>query len=291
MKIKPADLVLEIGSGGNPRSRSDILCDRYVYDNAQRGGTPIVVDRPFVVGDAHNLPFKDKTFDYVICSHIIEHLKDPLRFVKEVMRVGKAGCIEAPSTLSERLFGWNFHLWFVALSKNTLILTKKKEGERFGGFFHRLIKENISFRRFFDENQNKFYTSYEWKGRIKLKVDRKEHSLIFFKNEEAESFSLLREIDRSFSRNFRYYLWTIGDRLKIKISRERRKFFWFLKQNFYKEKILDSLLPLLACSRCQSKVVLDKTRRSVICRHCKEKYSIKGIMPIMLTKEERKRGY
>ncbi len=82
MNIHPSDLVLEVGSGNNPNPRSDILVDRYLYDNGQRaGGFRIVVDRPFIIADGYKLPFKDKTFDYVICSHILEHMEDPEKFI------------------------------------------------------------------------------------------------------------------------------------------------------------------------------------------------------------------
>jgi hypothetical protein len=70
LSIKSTDRVLEIGSGNRPRKRSDVLCDKFVVDNTERsGGDNIVIDtRPFVVADGLALPFKDKSFDYVI-SH------------------------------------------------------------------------------------------------------------------------------------------------------------------------------------------------------------------------------
>ena len=52
-KLNPprTGLVLEIGSGDNPNARSDILCDRFISDDTERGGN-IVIDRPLVVADA-----------------------------------------------------------------------------------------------------------------------------------------------------------------------------------------------------------------------------------------------
>ena len=40
-----------------------------------------------VVGDAHNLPFNDKTFDVVLCTEVLEHLYDPQRAIDEMWRV------------------------------------------------------------------------------------------------------------------------------------------------------------------------------------------------------------
>lgn len=44
-----------------------------------------------VVADGSNLPFKDATYDYVISSHVIEHIFDPIKAVKEWLRVIKPG--------------------------------------------------------------------------------------------------------------------------------------------------------------------------------------------------------
>lgn len=46
--------------------------------------------RPTVVADAHNLPFRDSTFDGTYLSHILEHMIDPENVLEEVNRVVKA---------------------------------------------------------------------------------------------------------------------------------------------------------------------------------------------------------
>ena len=77
MNIKPGDLVLEIGSGDNPKPRSDVLCDRIPEDDTQRGGA-IVLDRPFIAADGQYLPFADKSFNYIIYRSNISELKIPI---------------------------------------------------------------------------------------------------------------------------------------------------------------------------------------------------------------------
>jgi len=42
-----------------------------------------------IQGDAHFLPFRENVFDTVIALDVIEHLEDPLRFLKECNRVLK----------------------------------------------------------------------------------------------------------------------------------------------------------------------------------------------------------
>ena len=49
------------------------------------------------------LPFKDKEFDYVILSHVLEHVQNILEFTKEVERIAKAGYIELPTKLADNL--------------------------------------------------------------------------------------------------------------------------------------------------------------------------------------------
>jgi len=50
-----------------------------------------IVDGPFVdvIGDAHNLPFKNNSFDLVIIQAVLEHVKYPKKVVDEIYRVLK----------------------------------------------------------------------------------------------------------------------------------------------------------------------------------------------------------
>ena len=53
-------------------------------------------------GDATNLPFRDGEFDYVINSHLIEHLPNPRIAICEWLRVVKPGghvCMIIPNTI------------------------------------------------------------------------------------------------------------------------------------------------------------------------------------------------
>src|SRR4030095_4083558 len=44
-----------------------------------------------VVGDAHALPFRDSSFDWVFAFNVFEHLRDPARVAEEILRVLKPG--------------------------------------------------------------------------------------------------------------------------------------------------------------------------------------------------------
>jgi len=78
------------------------------------------------------LPFKDKEFDYVILSHVLEHVSNLVDFVNEVERISKAGYIELPTKLADNLvIGCDEedigHKWWLEFDDtiNSLIYRKK----------------------------------------------------------------------------------------------------------------------------------------------------------------------
>jgi 2-polyprenyl-3-methyl-5-hydroxy-6-metoxy-1,4-benzoquinol methylase len=40
-------------------------------------------------GSVYELPFKDKSFDLIICTEVLEHLEEPAKAIKEMLRVTK----------------------------------------------------------------------------------------------------------------------------------------------------------------------------------------------------------
>ena len=171
-KLNPpaTGLVLEIGSGDNPNTRSNVLVDRFLgSDNRERGGD-LVVDRPFVVADAHHLPFKDGAFSYTICSHILEHMDDPQQFARELERVSAAGYIQSPSEIAEKLFHWSFHRWYVNLVDDTLVLHPRDPVEPFGDLFDYMYEYNPAYYFFQRSMPDLFWIEREWHGHGDLKV-------------------------------------------------------------------------------------------------------------------------
>lgn len=170
-KLNPpaTGLVLEIGSGDNPNPRSNVLVDRFLADNTERGGN-IIIDRPMVVADGHQLPFRDGVFAYVICSHILEHMDDPPQFVREITRVGKAGYIGSPSEIAERMFHWSFHRWYVNLIGDTLVMHPRETAEPFGELFDYLYEYNPIYYFFQRSMPDLFWIEHEWHGSINLRI-------------------------------------------------------------------------------------------------------------------------
>ena len=121
-------LVLDVGGWAKPFPRADWVID--LADHATRGlyGTEPGGDERFSeatwvrrdICDPAPWPFDDGQFDFVLCSHTLEDVRDPVRVCAEIARVGRAGYIETPSRLEEQTLGlqgpwvgWSHHHWLV----------------------------------------------------------------------------------------------------------------------------------------------------------------------------------
>ena len=126
--VSSGQLVLDVGSGDKPHWRADVLLDRYPDDEfgVQRSGaTAARTPRPLFDADAGAMPFADKVFDYVICSHMLEHVLDPAAAMREMMRVSHAGYIELPVASSARILDFPSHLWWCSVRDGVLIFDAK----------------------------------------------------------------------------------------------------------------------------------------------------------------------
>lgn len=132
--IASGEKVLDIGSGNNPFPFATHLVDLYHEDNRHRGGVELVRDgRPMFEADIESLPFRDKEFDFVYCSHVLEHVNDPKKACGEIMRVGKRGYIETPTRTSDIFYNFCYlHKWYVNLAGSSLIFIEYSDRERQG---------------------------------------------------------------------------------------------------------------------------------------------------------------
>lgn len=121
-------IVLDVGSGDKPHWRADVLLERYIdssHGGQRSGAAGARVDRPTFEADASAMPFADKVFDYVICSHVLEHVVRPDQVISELVRVAKAGYIEVPEAASAKIVDFPSHLWWVTRDGDTLVFTAK----------------------------------------------------------------------------------------------------------------------------------------------------------------------
>src|SRR5258706_12316663 len=113
--IKPADNVLEIGPGATPHERSDVLLEKKFdtpedYESQFGHMEKLVTEKKIVFYKGDMFPFGDKEFDYVICSHVLEHVDNPVKFLSEVFRVGGRGYFDYPLIYYEYLYNFSVHL-------------------------------------------------------------------------------------------------------------------------------------------------------------------------------------
>jgi methyltransferase family protein len=128
-------VVLDIGAWGRPFRRADWVLDHMPYET--RGLYGFDGDEPerfdvsrWVVRDVCSrepFPFADKEIDFVICSHTLEDVRDPIWVCQEMVRIAKAGYIEVPSRVEEQTYGvqgdwvgWGHHHWLVDISGNNI---------------------------------------------------------------------------------------------------------------------------------------------------------------------------
>ena len=116
--------ILDIGCGYTAHKNASVVCD--IQDLSH-----VYKEKNFVKLTSNILPFRDKEFDFVIASHVIEHVKDVEFFIKELQRVSSKGYIELPTILEDNLVFENKkdHLWHMEFDddKNKLIVSKKTQ--------------------------------------------------------------------------------------------------------------------------------------------------------------------
>ncbi|MGC2062327.1 MAG: radical SAM protein, partial [Thermodesulfovibrionales bacterium] len=126
--IMPSDKVLDIGGGHNPFFRADYIIDSDIADGLHRDGQkiPAALQDKYINADVHNLPFDDKSIDFIYCSHVLEHVLDPVRACSELIRVGKRGFIETPRKWSELFAGYPSHQWLIDNIDGELVFERRQ---------------------------------------------------------------------------------------------------------------------------------------------------------------------
>ncbi len=96
-EIESGDLVLEVGCGtgfttlGIAKKVSEERIFGVDLSLEQIKKAKKKLGANFILGDAENLPFRDKTFDSAISAGSIEYWPNPLKGISEMVRVTKSG--------------------------------------------------------------------------------------------------------------------------------------------------------------------------------------------------------
>jgi hypothetical protein len=126
--IEPEARVLDVGGWAEvfPRANAVLDVNPYATRKIVHPEVPEQFDEhSWFIGDICAAPawrpFSDKEFDFSICSHTLEDVRDPLYVCSQLIRVSKAGYLEFPSPFRETCkidpddlsAGYSHHRWIV----------------------------------------------------------------------------------------------------------------------------------------------------------------------------------
>ena len=124
LEENPSWKILDLGCGYTANKNATVVADIQDLSNFYK-------DKQFIKINEKKLPFKDKEFDFVITSHVIEHVDDLDFFIDEIERISNQGYIELPSKLGDNLVFENLtdHIWWFDYDdeKQILFVEKKKQ--------------------------------------------------------------------------------------------------------------------------------------------------------------------
>ncbi len=282
-------VVLEVGSGSHPWHRADVLLDRYYKDDAgQRGGGELFVDkRPIIVAAGERLPFKDKAFDFVYCSHVIEHAEDIGAMLREISRVGREGFIECPNPLLERLLDQSQHRWYITNADGKLLICAKNgsnnvttPADRF--YFH-MMSDLYIIRGYWEH----FVTRLFWRGEIKFDIDQ-DIARVFSAQPMATDLPAIvaKNAERILRRA---WLDTIKQKVRqtiggSPIEKPLRNSWRILRRHLVgvnRPRVShERFVNLLACPHCRSD--LSSVDGSFVCNACHHTFAVSRGIPILL---------
>jgi len=262
--VSPDELVLEVGAGGNPYPRSNVLLDAY-EETRERFWAPLVVDRPFVFGFVERLPFKTGAFDFLIAAHVLEHSIAPDNTLAEFQRVARAGYIEVPDAFLERVNPYKDHRLEITLRDDLLRIYKKsgwiEDAELVELYEERvklLLTKDLMRRRPFQ-----FHVRYYWSEQIKYQIQNPQVDLSW--SPPLDKPTDLHQMSRSGTGKIRDRLVVLTRKLFSQTARNRQ---------------ID-VVPLLRCPSCLSEQDLIRQDEGLMCGECAVVYPMKNGVPVM----------
>jgi hypothetical protein len=136
-ELPPHARVLDVGAGAQPFPRADAVLDLLPYEGrgalgwsgdpaGERFSAATWVTRD--VCDRAPWPFDSGAFDFAVCSHTLEDVRDPVWVCAELARVARAGYIEVPALVEELTWGiqggpwagWGHHHWLCEVGEGSI---------------------------------------------------------------------------------------------------------------------------------------------------------------------------
>lgn len=178
-KFKANDKILDVGGSMKQHTEIpiDTLIDAIRPEESQYNKGKLRA-KHFVRLDLNRdkFPFKDKAFDFCLCTHTLEDLPYPFLAIDEMSRVAKAGYIATPSfgqdivfthidftnwgTGARRVPGISHHKWLFYNKGGEMRVVPKN--------YPLLYSEEFQFVKWVGESEFQF----PWKGKIKYEEFR-----------------------------------------------------------------------------------------------------------------------
>ena len=182
--------IIDIGCGYTANKNATTIADVKNYSDFYK-------DKNFVQVDAKKLPFKDNEFDFVIASHVIEHIDDFKFFITELERIARKGYIELPTRLGDNLVYENVkdHIWWFVFDDTNNYLVESKKNQLIEPFI------TVSMARLFNQIfRESMVLELLWENKIDYKVD------VTIQQADFKKISFLNLIRKYFSKKIRQLL-------------------------------------------------------------------------------------
>lgn len=163
LRENPKFKILDIGCGYTAHNRATTIADVQDFSKFYK-------DKNFIKINEKKLPFKDKEFDFVIASHVIEHVEDFQFFLKELERISKKGYIELPTRLGDNLVFENVkdHIWWFVFDDVNKVLIASRRNQSISPFLS--VSTSKKFDHMFRESM---VLELLWEDKIEFMLDNK----------------------------------------------------------------------------------------------------------------------
>ena len=182
--------IADIGCGYSANINASVIADVQDLSNFYKS-------KNFIKINGKKLPFKDKEFDFVIASHVIEHVEDFEFFIKELQRISPRGYIELPTRLGDNLVfeNKNDHIWWFTYDDVSNQIIASKKNQLVGPLI--TVSMNEILTKIFRES---FVLELAWEDKIDYKIDN------LIRNEDIKKISLFKLIKKYLSKKIRTLL-------------------------------------------------------------------------------------
>ena len=179
--------ILDVGCGYRPNPYATTIADIQDFSKLYK-------EKNFVRLVEKKLPFKDKEFDFVIASHVIEHVEDFEFFINELERISSRGYIELPTRLGDNLVFENKHdhIWWFKYDDDINKLIASKKNQLVDPFI------TVSTAKYFEEVfRESLVMEVEWDEKINYIIDNN------IRNENYQKISFLKIVKKYISKKIR----------------------------------------------------------------------------------------